>query len=164
MISTERGDLVKSSLFLGALLAAAIQAAPAAQAAASTPAEQHSCHMPGFEDTLRCVKLPVALDYARPAAGTLSLHVTVAPALREGARADPLFVLAGGPGEAGSDVLPLLSNAFRRVRPTRDIVFIDQRGTGLSGKLECEAGSDDDATLSEEQVDAAVRKCIAGRP
>lgn len=154
---------MKSSLFLGALLAAAIPAAPALAAAAPVPAkaEQRSCHMPGVEDALRCVKLPVALDYARPASGSLSLQVTVAPALREGARPDPLFVLAGGPGEAGSDVLPLLSTAFRRVRATRDIVFIDQRGTGLSGKLECEAGADDDATLSDDQIDAAVRKCIA---
>lgn len=152
---------MKSSLFLGALLAAAIPAAHAAQGAMAAQVEQHSCHMPGVEDALRCVKLPVALDYARPANRTLSLHVTVAPALREGARPDPLFVLAGGPGEAGSDVLPLLSTAFRRVRATRDIVFIDQRGTGLSGKLECAAGADDDATLSDDQVDAAVRKCIA---
>jgi pimeloyl-ACP methyl ester carboxylesterase len=151
---------VKSSLFLGVLLMAALPAAPAAQAAPA-PAEQRSCHMPGVEDALRCVKLPVALDYAKPSAGTLSLHVTVAPALREGARPDPLFVLAGGPGEAGSDVLPLLSTAFRRVRATRDIVFIDQRGTGLSGRLECEAGAEDDATVSDEQVDAAMRKCIA---
>jgi pimeloyl-ACP methyl ester carboxylesterase len=143
---------VKSSLFLGALLAAALPAAAA---------QQRSCHLPGVEETLRCLRLPVALDYARPAAGTLALHVTVAPALREGARPDPLFVLAGGPGEAGSEVLPLLSTAFRRVRATRDIVFIDQRGTGLSGKLECEAGADDDATLSDDQVDAQVRKCIA---
>jgi len=152
---------VKSSLFLGMLLAAALAAAPAVAAAAPAKAEQHTCHMPGFEDALRCVKLPVALDYARPSGATLSLHVTVARALREGARPDPLFVLAGGPGEAGSDVLPLLSTAFRRARATRDIVFIDQRGTGLSGKLECEAGGIEDATLSDEQVDAAVRKCIA---
>lgn len=107
------------------------------------------------------MRLPVSLDYAKAAAGTLSLHVTVAPALREGARPDPLFVLAGGPGEAGSDVVPLLATAFRRVRPTRDIVFIDQRGTGLSGKLECGPGTDDDAVLSDDQVDVAVRRCIA---
>ena len=48
-------------------------------------------------------------------------------------------MLAGGPGEAGSDVLPLLNNTFRRIRATRDIVFIDQRGTGLSGKLDCDS-------------------------
>jgi pimeloyl-ACP methyl ester carboxylesterase len=86
--------------------------------------------------------------------------VTIAPALRQGARPDPLFVLAGGPGEAGSDVLPLLSTAFRRVRATRDIVFVDQRGTGLSGKLECPSDVDEDAKLGEAEIDAALRRCI----
>ena len=154
---------MKSSLILGALLTAALPvlAAPAAPAPAAAQLQERSCHMPGVEEALRCMTLPVALDYAKPTAGTLALHVTVAPALREGARPDPLFVLAGGPGEAGSDVLPLLSTAFRRVRATRDIVFIDQRGTGLSGKLECDAGSAEDARLSDDEVDLAVRKCIA---
>jgi pimeloyl-ACP methyl ester carboxylesterase len=147
---------VKYSLILGALLLAA--ALPAAAQAA--PPKARNCHLPGVEDTLRCLKLPVPLDPARPGQ-TLQLHVTVAPALRAGARVDPLFVLAGGPGEAGSEVLPLLNTALQRVRATRDIVFIDQRGTGLSGKLECDSGPDDDSVLSDEQIDAMLRRCIA---
>jgi pimeloyl-ACP methyl ester carboxylesterase len=158
----EPGGFVKSSLFLSAALAALLGAAPAhAQlAAAGTPAASvRSCHLPGVEDALRCVKVPVALDPARPAASLL-LHVTVAPAFREAARPDPLFVLAGGPGQAGSDVLPLLSHAFRRVRATRDIVFIDQRGTGLSGKLDCETRPEQE-TMSEAQLEAELQRCIA---
>jgi len=143
---------LKSILLLGALLAATIPATAA-------PAATRSCHLPGVEEALRCLTLPVPLEPGKPA--TLNLHVTIAPALRQGARPDPLFVLAGGPGEAGSDVLPLLSTAFRRVRATRDIVFIDQRGTGLSGKLECPSDADADAQLSDLEADAAVRRCIA---
>ncbi|QJE03180.1 alpha/beta hydrolase [Massilia forsythiae] len=142
---------------LTAALFAAFFAAPLAAHAA--PAATHGCHLPGVEEGLRCLRLPVPLDAARPGA-TLTLHVTVAPALREGARPDPVFVLAGGPGEAGSDVLPLLSTAFRRVRATRDIVFIDQRGTGLSGKLECDSGDADDSA-TDQQADAAMLRCIA---
>jgi pimeloyl-ACP methyl ester carboxylesterase len=144
--------LLKSILLLGALLTAAIPAAAA-------PAQTRSCHLPGVEEALRCLTLPVPLEPGKPA--TLNLHVTIAPALRQGARPDPLFVLAGGPGEAGSDVLPLLGTAFRRVRATRDIVFIDQRGTGLSGKLECPSDADTDAQLSDVEADAALRRCIA---
>jgi pimeloyl-ACP methyl ester carboxylesterase len=141
--------LLKSILLLSALL---IAAAPAAAAT-------RSCHLPGVEEALRCLTLPVPLEPGKPA--TLNLHVTIAPALRQGARPDPLFVLAGGPGEAGSDVLPLLSTAFKRVRATRDIVFIDQRGTGLSGKLECPSDADEDAQLTDLEADAALRRCIA---
>jgi pimeloyl-ACP methyl ester carboxylesterase len=144
--------LLKSILLLGALLMAA---APSTAATAAT----RSCHLPGVEEALRCLTLPVPLEPGKPA--TLNLHVTIAPALRQGARPDPLFVLAGGPGEAGSDVLPLLSTAFKRVRATRDIVFIDQRGTGLSGKLECPSDVDEDAKLSDLEADAAMRRCIA---
>ncbi len=143
---------MKSILLLGALLAAAIPATAA-------PAQTHSCHLPGVEEALRCLKLPVPIEPGK--AATLDLHVTIAPALRQGARPDPLFVLAGGPGEAGSDVLPLLSTAFKRVRATRDIVFVDQRGTGLSGKLECPSDADADAQLNDAEADAAMRRCIA---
>ena len=152
---------MKASLILGALLLAAALPAARAQAPQSVPqaaAQPRNCHLPGVEDTLRCLKLPVPLDPAKPGR-TLQLHVTIAPSLREGARPDPLFVLAGGPGEAGSEVLSILNTALRRVRATRDIVFIDQRGTGLSGKLECESGDDD--RLSDDAADAALRRCIA---
>ncbi|MCS0629432.1 alpha/beta hydrolase [Telluria mixta] len=141
--------MLKSILLLGALLATDVPAMAATR----------SCHLPGVEEALRCLTLPVPLEPGKPA--TLNLHVTIAPALRQGARPDPLFVLAGGPGEAGSDVLPLLSTAFKRVRATRDIVFVDQRGTGLSGKLECPSDADADAQLSDADADAALRRCIA---
>lgn len=144
---------------LAPLLLCLSQHAASAAPAATPGAEPHDCHLPGVEESLRCLKLPVPLQPGRPA--TLALHVTIAPALREGARPDPVFVLAGGPGEAGSDVLPLLATAFKRVRATRDIVFIDQRGTGLSGRLECKSGLDEDVQLSDDEVDAELKRCIA---
>jgi pimeloyl-ACP methyl ester carboxylesterase len=151
---------VKSTLYLAALLAAAALAGmPAAQAAPPAHAQTRSCHLPGVEEALRCLKLPVALEPGKPA--MLTLHATIAPALREGARSDPLFVLAGGPGQAGSDVLMLLASAFKRVRPTRDIVFIDQRGTGLSGRLDCKSELDEDVKLTDDQIDIELKRCIA---
>jgi pimeloyl-ACP methyl ester carboxylesterase len=156
------GDFVKFRFCLGASLIGLLLLSAAARGAVpNTPAGVHSrsCHLPGSEEALRCVSVPVALDYGSPGGARLTLHVTVAPAFRESARPDPLFVLAGGPGEAGSDVLPLLSNTFRRTRATRDIVFIDQRGTGLSGKLDCETKPAQEA-MTEEQLEAEIRACI----
>nr|WP_314546403.1 alpha/beta fold hydrolase [uncultured Massilia sp.] len=147
------------ALSLAPLLLCGSQHAASAAPAVTPGAAPYDCHLPGVEESLRCLKLPVPLQPGQPA--TLALHVTIAPALREGARPDPVFVLAGGPGEAGSDVLPLLATAFKRVRATRDIVFIDQRGTGLSGRLECKSGLDDDVQLSDDEVDAELKRCIA---
>lgn len=118
------------------------------------------CHLPGTEESLRCHRLAVPLDHHAPGP-TLSLHVVVAPALRESARRDPLFLLAGGPGEAGSDLVPLLNTTFRKVRATRDIVLIDQRGTGLSGKLDCKPGKNVEMATEDELL-AATRNCIKG--
>ncbi|WP_312514762.1 alpha/beta fold hydrolase [Massilia sp.] len=131
----------------------------AAQPAPTATKQERSCHLPGATEALRCVSLTVPLDYARPAAGSLKLHVAVAPAFRQGTRNDPLFVLAGGPGQAGSDVLMLLPAALDKVRATRDIVFIDQRGTGLSGKLSCESKPEHEL-MGEEQLEEELRACI----
>jgi pimeloyl-ACP methyl ester carboxylesterase len=152
------GDLVKFSSCLTASLFTCLFAAAAAQA---LPAGQQgrSCHLPGSEEGLRCVTVPVAVEYGAKAGAKLQLHVTVAPAFRESARPDPLFVLAGGPGQAGSDILPLLHSTFRRARATRDIVFIDQRGTGLSGKLDCD-GRPGIESMTEAELEAEVRDCI----
>lgn len=144
-----------------ALLIAALAAQPAwaATPPAHTGMQSRSCHLPGHGEPLRCISLAVPLDYAQPEGEQLQLHVTVAPAFREPARADPLFVLAGGPGQAGSDILMLLDSTFHKVRATRDIVMIDQRGTGLSGKLDCEQtrALDEQAVDRQEQI---VESCI----
>ncbi|MCA1246829.1 alpha/beta fold hydrolase [Massilia sp. MS-15] len=137
------------------LAASTAGAAPAAGAGAV-----RNCHLPGVTATLRCVGIDVPLDHAKPTGPKLKLHVTIAPAHRQGVRGDPLFVLAGGPGEAGSDVAPLLGTAFSRVRATRDIVFIDQRGTGRSGKLDCKSKPEHER-MSEDQLEAELLACIA---
>jgi pimeloyl-ACP methyl ester carboxylesterase len=142
--------IVLSCLWLSPAWAAAVRAEDAG----------HGCHLPGIEEALRCVSITVPLDAAHPDRRRLALHVTVAPAFRPLARPDPLFLLAGGPGQAASDILPLLNTTFNKVRATRDIVLIDQRGTGRSGKFACQEDSDD--TLQDEaQLRAALRDCLA---
>lgn len=141
-------------------------AASCVLAVEAAPMPGQDCHLRGSEEALRCHSIAAPLDPQRPAAGQLQLHVTVAPAFRPMASADPLFVLAGGPGEAGSDVVSVLATSFQRVRATRDIVFIDQRGTGKSGKLSCavdvdEASSDADMSAAFAQCMKAVKQPLA---
>ena len=157
----KRFKILPAILFLPLLATSLASAQPAASAPAPAPAmTERSCHLPGVVEALRCVTVDVPLDHAKPQSGTLKLHVTVAPAYRQGTRGDPLFVLAGGPGQAGSDVLPLLKLAFDRVRATRDIVFIDQRGTGRSGKLDCESKPEHER-MTDDELMAELRACIA---
>lgn len=155
-----RSLIPAAALWLAASAAGAAAPAVPATAATAKPVAARNCHLPGVVDALRCVGIDVPLVHAKPAGNKLKLHVTVAAAHREGKRGDPLFVLAGGPGQAGSEVVQLLSSAFSRVRATRDIVFIDQRGTGLSGKLDCKSKPEHER-MTEEQLEAELRACIA---
>jgi len=63
--------------------------------------------------------------------------VAVVPALNRRARAAPLFLLAGGPGQAATDLYVSFAGAFARVNRNHDIVLLDQRGTGRSAPLFC---------------------------
>ncbi len=45
---------------------------------------------------------------------------------------DPLVVLHGGPGQAGTDLLPISGEQMGGILQSRDVFFVDQRGTGHS--------------------------------
>jgi len=73
---------------------------------------------------------------------------------------DPVFFLAGGPGQSARDVAPVISNALSDINRNRDLIFLDQRGTGGSNALECEF--DEDTFLVEpdlDQINELLRQC-----
>ncbi len=56
-------------------------------------------------------------------------------------RESPVFFLAGGPGQSAISLTGQLAPLFEELRRERDVVLLDQRGTGKSGGLNCDAGS-----------------------
>jgi pimeloyl-ACP methyl ester carboxylesterase len=74
----------------------------------------------------------------------LDLHLVVLHARQAEARKpDPVFYLAGGPGGAATDAVQGQARSW--LRETRDLVFVDQRGTGKSNRLQVPLpGSDED--------------------
>jgi pimeloyl-ACP methyl ester carboxylesterase len=95
----------------------------------------------------------------------LQLHVAVVPALRLKPAADPLFILSGGPGQAASDFYLSVGPAFARIRRDRDLVIVDQRGTGRSNRLDCALPDDSEFVVFDPQkLQAAVRECLAALP
>src|ERR1700722_131405 len=85
----------------------------------------------------RCGILQVPEDPARPGGATIDLSVAVVPALNRRTAAAPLFLLAGGPGQAASALYASFPGAFARANRNHDIVLVDQRGTGRSAPLKC---------------------------
>lgn len=111
-----------------------------------------------------CGSLTVFENRQARAGRTIDLRIVLLPADASDARPDPIFFLAGGPGQGAAKMARLVRELFRRLEDTRDIVLVDQRGTGQSHPLEC--ASDDDSLQAINEPDetafARLRACLAG--
>jgi pimeloyl-ACP methyl ester carboxylesterase len=97
----------------------------------------------------QCGSLSVAENPALPDGRRIALHIAWVPADEEGpTEPDPVFMLAGGPGQAATESYPQVAPAFRDVRRKRHIILVDQRGTGQSNPLLCDEPDDKDAPAS----------------
>jgi len=95
----------------------------------------------------------------------IALFITVLPAIRPRPQsADPLFFLAGGPGQGAAQLARQIRDVFRKVQRTRDIVLVDQRGTGKSNPLNCTSISNTlaEATESDDIALARLERCLKG--
>ena len=108
----------------------------------------------------QCGRLRVAENPADPAGRSIELLVARIPAINERARPDPLFLLAGGPGLAATTFYTGVAPVFDRIHRERDIVLVDQRGTGGSNALNCPSDSDPDAPDSPAVLTQAARACL----
>lgn len=96
----------------------------------------------------------------------IGLNVVVLPARTSPAAPDALVWLDGGPGAAATESGPGLAGAFAAARETRDMLLVDQRGTGRSHPLDCPGPSADaplQAHFEEFLPPAEVRACLAAQ-
>lgn len=107
--------------------------APLAQAAGMAP-----CRVDGLPHEVLCGSLERPLDPARADGPRFQLHYVVVPALARRKLPDPVFLLAGGPGQSAVSLAAQVMPVFARLNNRRDIVFVDQRGTGRSAPLDCD--------------------------
>lgn len=138
-------------------------AACAAGAHAAAPALA-PCWLDGVMHEARCGSIKRPLDPARPNGTTIDLHFAVLPALARQPAPDPVFFIAGGPGQSAVDLAGPVSRMLARLGRTRDIVLVDQRGTGRSAPLQCDDAADTPGW--REQFDARLqikrlRDCLA---
>jgi pimeloyl-ACP methyl ester carboxylesterase len=136
-----------------ALAVTSIALAAAASSATAKPAELQACRVAGIRHELQCGQVRRPLDPARPDGPQIDVRYVVVPAMARRKLADPVFLLAGGPGQSAIGVAPTLLGLFNRLNNRRDIVFVDQRGTGRSAPLDCP--DDRDAPLAEQSDPAA---------
>jgi pimeloyl-ACP methyl ester carboxylesterase len=97
-----------------------------------------ACRLPKLAQEAQCGHIDVPEHRGDPASRRIAIFVAVLPANTLSPKPDPLFVLAGGPGQSateafGPESLGVLFPAYRN----RDLVIFDQRGSGRSGLLRC---------------------------
>ena len=121
--------------------------------------------LPGTSRTAnaRCGSFEVAENPAEPAGKRVSLKVAIAPATGKTTEPDPVFIFAGGPGQAASETWVMIQYTLNKIRKNRDIVMIDQRGTGGSNKLECVSELEEDLNreIDLELIRTETEKCLA---
>jgi pimeloyl-ACP methyl ester carboxylesterase len=110
-----------------------------------------------------CGRLSVFENRETQTGRRIPLNIVVLPSLG-GGQLDPLFFLAGGPGQGAAQLAPQVREIFRQVLKERDIVLVDQRGTGKSNPLNCRSDTNSlrDATEPDEAVIARLRNCLSG--
>ncbi len=118
------------------------------------------CRLQSVAQAAQCGRLDVPEDRRKPDGRKLSLFVAVLPANTVSPKDDPLLIIAGGPGQAASFLGPFATR-LAELRRTRDIVLVDQRGTGRSSPLTCAALRPREQDVFELDVLPRARECVA---
>lgn len=122
-------------------LAATLLLGFSAAASAATGIEFSDCDLRDASGIPRveaqCARYSVAEDRAQPQARRIELRIARIPARIAGAWPDPVVFLAGGPGQSAVEAYLSVQAGLARLHRHRDILLIDQRGTGGSNRLAC---------------------------
>lgn len=121
------------------------------------------CTFEGLPKEARCGTYEVFEDRAAGTGRRIPLRVAVIPANGPRKHSDAIAYFAGGPGESAVDDGSWIVNALGQAGPrTRDLLLVDLRGNGGSGRLSCGelAGiASRQGFLDEFQPAEAVRSC-----
>ena len=109
-----------------------------ASTSAAEQAPLSACNLPELDRPARCGTFEVPENRDRPDGRKLQIHVAVVPATSGRSRPDPIAVLMGGPGEETILAAGYYAKQFASLLADRDLLLVDQRGTGKSNGLRCD--------------------------
>ena len=108
-----------------------------------------------------CGSIEVFEDRETKSGRKIHLNIMLLPATTAVVKPDPVFFLAGGPGQSAVDVGVQLFSPLRRTRRERDIVLLDQRGTGDSNSLGCDSAEETSYQEFEFSFEESRAKIVA---
>ena len=84
-----------------------------------------SCRVDGIRNPVQCGQVARPLDPVRPDGVKIEVHFVVVPALARRKHADPVFLLAGGPGQSAISLAGQALGLMQRLGNRRDLVLVD---------------------------------------
>lgn len=123
-------------------------------------AATQACRVPDFPQEVQCGKVQRPLDPAHPEGKKIDVNYVVVPSQDRSKLPDAIFLLAGGPGQSAINVAGWGQFAFSRLNRRRDLVFVDQRGTGRSAPLNCPELEKNTELFDTELTYKSAQKCL----
>ncbi|MBQ4849439.1 alpha/beta hydrolase [Pseudoalteromonas sp. MMG012] len=97
------------------------------------------CYVENLADRLLCGSIKRPLSDDKSDAGEIDIHFAIIPAIKQSNPTEAVLGFAGGPGQSAIELAAIFNRNLRYARENRDILLVDQRGTGKSYKLQCES-------------------------
>lgn len=112
-----------------------------------------------------CAPFEVPEDWDKPDGRRIGLHLALVRSEAPAAARDLVVLLAGGPGQAATEVYPRAAAGFAPLLQKRNLVLMDQRGTGASHPLRCRQDLDAEGASAGDELDLAklraeTRACL----
>ena len=95
------------------------------------------CNIEGSSEKVKCGTYEVYENRSSKKGRKISLKIVVFPATDTQREPDPFVYIPGGPGSSATEDAPYVAPDFAKIREHRDLLFVDQRGTGGSHPLNC---------------------------
>jgi pimeloyl-ACP methyl ester carboxylesterase len=108
-----------------------------------------------------CGWMEMAENPDDPGGRQIQIRVARIPARGRVTEPDPLVFFAGGPGQSATEAWPIIARALSKVNESRDILLVDQRGTGQSNALKCPQIELDKAlALDWDELAGTTQECL----
>ncbi len=118
----------------------------------------------GLSTAAWCGTLAVPENRAEPQGRKINLKLAVLRSSAQVANKDMLAFLAGGPGQAATDYAGPIAAMLEPLRAHRDILLLDQRGTGGSNALDCKNdgknAASEDSGFDPAKLRAEAAACL----
>ena len=128
--------MTKALSFIALILIVTLQSASAVRQNGSKLV-LNDCQIQGFSGKAKCGAYEVFENRATKKGRKITLKIVLLQATSDKREPDPFVYFAGGPGSAATDDASGIAQAFPQILAHRDMLFVDQRGTGGSHPLSC---------------------------